>query len=450
MNTCVENVASEILTTPRLAEEAAHSLGESTIDLAVATNAANRTAPARHQASAESIRPQMRSVRARFPFLRIAGLNAEHAPRTPRIVHVRMDSFFASVEQTLSPELRGKPILLGRNVVASASHDAIRCGVKIGMSTSEALLLCPEALTVAPQYARYGEIAERIRRILKTYTPDVETAGLDDFYLDFANAKLTPETFEEMLLRMQTEIRESTGLAVSVGAACNRAMAAMASRTAGPSRLRVIAPGKEHDFLAPLSADRLQGLTRSQLNLLTAEGILTLGQLRLVPKPVLVTAFGESMGLQLWRQARGLDQPQTTKTSNPLTISRQALLENGSCDSQQLDGLLAYLSDRLCSALRDQQTAALAIDLSISYVDEYATHQCIRLTRPTSSPRDVRPIAKELFTKLSSRPVAVRQISLAATVPPSNPPEEESFVARLKRRWTLNREMALSAPCLSR
>jgi DNA polymerase-4 len=421
MNTCVENVASEILTTPRLAEEAAHSLGESTIDLAVATNAANRTAPARHQASAESIRPQMRSVRARFPFLRIAGLNAEHAPRTPRIVHVRMDSFFASVEQTLSPELRGKPILLGRNVVASASHDAIRCGVKIGMSTSEALLLCPEALTVAPQYARYGEIAERIRRILKTYTPDVETAGLDDFYLDFANAKLTPETFEEMLLRMQTEIRESTGLAVSVGAACNRAMAAMASRTAGPSRLRVIAPG-----------------------------ILTLGQLRLVPKPVLVTAFGESMGLQLWRQARGLDQPQTTKTSNPLTISRQALLENGSCDSQQLDGLLAYLSDRLCSALRDQQTAALAIDLSISYVDEYATHQCIRLTRPTSSPRDVRPIAKELFTKLSSRPVAVRQISLAATVPPSNPPEEESFVARLKRRWTLNREMALSAPCLSR
>ena len=401
MNTCVENVAPEILATPQLA-------------------------------------------------IRIARLNAHRAQKTPRIVYVRMDCFFASFEQALSPELRDKPLLVGHNVVASASQQAILSGVKVGMSTSEALLLCPEAQTVTPQYARYAETAEHIRWILKTYTPDVEAAGLDDFYLDFANAKLTLEAFEAMLLRMQTEIRESTGLAVSVGAACNRATAAMAWRTAGPSRSRVIALGKEHDFLAPLSVDLLQGLTRSQLNLLTAEGIVNLGQLRLVPKPVLISAFGESLGQQLWREARGLDQPHPAKPSNSLTISRQALLENGSSDSQQLDGLLTYLSERLCSALRDQQTAALAIDLSISYVDEYAAHQCIRLTRPTSRPRDLLPIAKELFTKLSSHPVAVRQIGLAATVPPSNPPEKESFVARLKRRWNLNREMALSAPCLSR
>jgi DNA polymerase IV len=401
MNTCVETVAHEVLATPR-------------------------------------------------PTNRIARLNAEDAPRTPRFVHVRMDSFFASVEQALSPELRGKPILVGRNFVASASQDAILCGVKIGMTTSEALLLCPEALGVAPQYARYGEIAERIRRILKAYTPDVEAAGLDDFYLDFANAKLTPEVFEDILLCMQTEIRESYGLAVSLGAACNRAMAAMASRTAGPSSFRVITQGKEYEFLAPLSVDMLQGLTRPQLNLLAAEGIVNLGQLRLVPKPVLASAFGESLGQQLWREARGLDQQRPTKPSNSRTISRQALLEYGSCDSQQLDGLLTYLSERLCSVLSDQQTAALAIDLSFSYFDEYAAHQCIRLIRPTSSQRDLLPIAKELSIKLSSRPVAVRQISLAATVPPSNPPEKGSLVARLKRRWTLNREMALSAPCLSR
>ena len=401
MNTCVENVAPEALATLRLAN-------------------------------------------------RIAWLKAANVPRTPRIVHVRMDPFFASVEQALSPELRGKPILVGRNVVASASHDAILCGVRIGMTTSEALLLCPEAQTVAPQHARYAETAEHIRRILTTYTPDVEAAGSDDFYLDFASVRLTPEAFEEILLRMQTEIREGTGMAVSVGAACNRALAAMASRVAGPSSLRVITPGKEHDFLAPLSVDMLRGLTRSQLNLLTAEGIVNFGQLRLVPKPVLVSAFGASLGQQLWREARGLDQPHPAKASNSLTISRQALLENGSCDSQQLDGLVTYLSERLCSALRDQQTAALAIDLSISYVDEYAAHQCIRLTRPTSSQRDLLPTARELFTKLSSRPVAVRQISLAATVPPSNQLEKESFVARLKRRWTLNRGMALSAPCLSR
>ncbi|HEY1482388.1 MAG TPA: hypothetical protein VGF19_06695 [Candidatus Acidoferrum sp.] len=380
----------------------------------------------------------------------IAGLNTAHATSTPHIVHVRMDFFFASVEHALSPELRGKPVLVGRNVVASASYDAILCGVKVGMGTSEALLLCPGAQSVAPQYARYAEYAERIRRILKTYTPDVQAAGLDDFYLDFANAKFTPEALEEMLLRMQTEIRESTGLTVSIGAACNRAMAAMASRMAGLSTLRVIPPGKEHDFLAPLSVEILQGLTRSQLNVLTVQGIVNLGQLRTVPKPVLISAFGESLGQQLWRETRGLDQPHPTNAVNSLTISSEALPENGSYDPQQLDGLLAYLSERLCGALRDQQTAALAIDLSIAYIDEYTAHQSVRLTRPSSSQLGLLPIARELFIKLSGRPVAVRQISLVATVPPSNLPGKESFFARLRRRWALNRGMALSALCLSR
>ena len=101
-------------------------------------------------------------------------------------MHVDVDAFFASVEQVLNPRLRGKPVLVGRGCVASASYEAKFCGVRTAMSFREALRVCPKAIVVPGQYEHYADFAERVRRILETYTPAVETAALDDFYLDFA------------------------------------------------------------------------------------------------------------------------------------------------------------------------------------------------------------------------------------------------------------------------
>ncbi len=112
----------------------------------------------------------------------------------PNIVHVDVDAFFASVEQVLNPKLRGKPVLVGRGCVASASYEAKFLGVKTAMGFREALRVCPQAIVVPGQYEHYADFAERVRRILETYRPAVETAALDDFYLDFAGtARLYPD-----------------------------------------------------------------------------------------------------------------------------------------------------------------------------------------------------------------------------------------------------------------
>src|SRR5260370_1414222 len=108
----------------------------------------------------------------------------------PNIVHVDVDAFFASVEQVLNPKLRGKPVLVGRGCVASASYEAKFRGVKTAMSFREALRICPQAIVVPGQYEHYADFAERVRRILETYTPAVETAALDDFYLHFGGPGL--------------------------------------------------------------------------------------------------------------------------------------------------------------------------------------------------------------------------------------------------------------------
>src|SRR5882724_8365240 len=180
------------------------------------------------------------------------------AEKMPHIVHVDVDAFFASVEQVLNPKLRGKPVLVGRGVVASASYEAKLQGVKTAMTFREAMRLCPKAIVVPGQYEHYADYAERVRRILETYTPAVETAALDDFYLDFAGTERLYPDYRGTVLRLQMDVFQQTGLSVSVGAARTKVVAAIASRLERPRGFKLIAPGTEQEFLAPLPVEKLQ------------------------------------------------------------------------------------------------------------------------------------------------------------------------------------------------
>src|SRR6266852_5830992 len=165
--------------------------------------------------------------------------------KIPGIVDVDVDAFFASVEQVLDPRLRGKPVLVGRGVVASASYEAKSQGVRTAMSFREARRVCPKAVVVPGQYEHYADFAERVRRILETYTPTVETAALDDFYLDFAGTERLYPDYEATLRRLQAEIFSRTGLSVSIGAAPTKVVASIASRLERPRGFRMVAPGEE-------------------------------------------------------------------------------------------------------------------------------------------------------------------------------------------------------------
>src|SRR2546428_155759 len=180
--------------------------------------------------------------------------------RIPNIVHVDVDAFFASVEQVLNPKLRGKPVLVGRGCVASASYEAKFRGVKTAMSFREALRICPQAIVVPGQYEHYADFAERVRHILETYTPAVETAALDDFYLDFAGTERLYPDYEATLRRLQAEIFGRTGLNVSIGAARTKVVASIASRLERPPGFRMVTPGEEETFLTPLPVEQLHGI----------------------------------------------------------------------------------------------------------------------------------------------------------------------------------------------
>jgi DNA polymerase IV len=361
------------------------------------------------------------------------------AKKTPHIVHVKVDELFASVEQVLNPKLRGKPVLVGRGVVASASGEARFHGVKTGMNLVDAMRLCPKAIVVPGQYEHYADFAERVRHILETYTPAVETATLDDFYLDFAgNARLCAD-FEGTLRRLQAEVLGRTGLNVSVGAGRSKVVASTASRLELPRGLRIVPPGTEETFLAPLPVEKLHGIGRAHAIALAEHGVTTIGQLRRIPKPVLAAAFGDETGEQIWERARGLDRRQSPLTS--ASVSRETTIEDGSVDRELLSGLLEYLSERIGATLREQGKQARTIGVRVRYVDHSSAQQTTRLVCLTNDERDLLAAAKELLAKVVTRGVAVRQVGLSVANLDGGRRQNELFDAQESRRTYVNREV---------
>jgi DNA polymerase IV len=361
------------------------------------------------------------------------------ARRIPHIVHVKVDELFASVEQVLNPKLRGKAVLVGRGVVASASSEAKLQGVKAGMKLIDAVRLCPKAIVVPGQYEHYAEFAERLRRILETYTPAVETAALDDFYLDFAGSGRVYADFEGTLGLLQAEVLGRTGLNVAVGAGRTKVVASIASRLDRPGGLRIVPPGTEETFLAPLPVEMLHSIGRAHAGALADYGVATIGQLRRIPKPVLAEAFGAEVGKQMWERARGLDGRESPTAT--ACVLRETKIEGGTIDRELLGGLLEYLSERICAALREQGKQGGIVGVRVRYVDHASAQQSMRLVCPTNDERELRLAAKELFAKVVAPGVAVYQVAVSVTNLESGRRDKERFGTQESRRRHANREL---------
>jgi DNA polymerase-4 len=359
--------------------------------------------------------------------------------RTPRIVHADVDAFFASVEQVLDPRLRGKPVLVGRGVVASASYEAKVRGVRTAMTFREARRLCPAAIIVPGQYEHYADNAERVRRILEKFTPAVECAALDDFYLDFTGTERLYPDFSGMLHRMQQTVSGETGLGISVGAATSKLVAAVASRLHRPRGFRIIPPGTEEEFLAPLPVEKLHGIGRAHAATLAERGIETIGQLRQVPLMALEAAFGKVIGGQLWERARGRDAREVHAPVEPKSISRETTIEGGTIDLEFLDGLLEYLAERIGTTLRSYGRQARTIALRLRYTDFYSAMRAERLAVPTNDEKLLLAAAQEIFRTLFTRRVAVRFVGLSVTNLEPDRRQSELFDTTANRRWYLNR-----------
>jgi len=190
-------------------------------------------------------------------------------PRQRKIVHIDMDAFYASVEQRDNPDFRGKPVAVGgsreRGVVAAASYEARKFGVRSAMPSVTAKRQCPDLIFVEPRFEVYRAVSQQIREIFAEYTPIIEPLSLDEAYLDVTENLQAIPLARDVALAIRTKIKQQTGLNASAGISYNKFLAKLASDHRKPNGQYVITPGMGPAFVEVLPVGNSTGLDQRQV-----------------------------------------------------------------------------------------------------------------------------------------------------------------------------------------
>jgi DNA polymerase-4 len=247
-----------------------------------------------------------------------------------KIIHVDMDAFYASVEQRDDPALRGRPVVVAwrgaRSVVCAASYEARRFGVHSAMPAARAERLCPRAIVVAPDFARYQAVSRAVHAIFAEHTDRIEPLSLDEAYLDVSEAARAGSA-TAIAEHIRTSVCARTQLTASAGVAPNKFLAKIASDWNKPDGLCVIAPRRIDAFLMPLPVARIPGVGRVMQGKLAALGITTVGELRTRSRAELEKRFGR-WGARLFQLARGVDERPIQPHRERLQVSCEDTFEN--------------------------------------------------------------------------------------------------------------------------
>src|SRR5215467_8252653 len=304
-----------------------------------------------------------------------------------------MDAFYASVEQRDNPRLWGQPVIVAwrgkRSVVCAASYEARRFGVRSAMPAARAERLCPNAIFVAPDFARYRAVSRSAQEIFKRHTDRIEPLSLDEAYLDVTENKTGLPTATQVAKTIRGQIRSELNLTASAGVAPNKFLAKLASDWRKPDGLFVIRPADIDQFLVSLPVLRLPGVGKVTAEKLAKLGIETVGNLRGLDSSVLGREFGR-FGARLHALARGIDDNPVIADRPTQSISVEDTLEQDVLLGET-EPTIRRLTEKLWSASRGQSRVARTVVLKLktkefkiltrSYTPDVPPGSCQQLTR---------------------------------------------------------------------
>ncbi len=280
--------------------------------------------------------------------------------RRPLLLHLDIDAFLASVAQLSQPRFFGKPVAVGTGVVASRSYEAKRRGVQTAMPLQRARLLCPELVICEGDAQKAALYRRRVGEIVARYAPAVEMSSLDDLYAEWDTGGAPISLAQQV----QHEVRQETGLSVSIGLGATKTLARLATTQAKPGGIYWVRNGEEETFLDRLQLAALPGLGPKMEKNLREYGVQRISELRLLDYELLERSFG-AQGTSLYWKARGLpagdrdrriDLPDGSiggvMAGGGARICRSTSLFEASAEREELSGYLAYLLDRAAAALR--------------------------------------------------------------------------------------------------
>ena len=317
------------------------------------------------------------------------------------ILHADFDAFYASVEQLDNPELRGKPVVVGgsaegRGVVASASYESRKFGVRSAMPMRTAQRLCPQAVRVGARFDRYREISRRVMSIFRDLTPLVEPLSLDEAYLDVTTAVSEGRQPAAIAAELKRRVKHELGLTISVGVATSKSVAKIASDMDKPDGLTVVAPGEERAFLAPLPIRDLWGVGPRTAERLISEGIKTIADIAQCDEKWLRETFGKH-GVQMRRLALGHDDSAVVVRRETKSVSAETTFARDVGDPEALQEVVDRLSQRVAQQLRRKQLQGRTVKLKLRLSDFTTFTRQRTLPYAVQSADDLSQSARELL-----------------------------------------------------
>ena len=329
-----------------------------------------------------------------------------------------MDGFYAPVELRRRPELREVPMWVGgagRGVVLSANYPARAHGVRGGMSSTAARRLCPQAVSLPPDFDAYTEVSDGVFAIFEAFTARVETASIDEAYLDATgalNPGLSASALGELL---RATVQDEQAITCSVGIGPNKLVAKMASNAAKPDGLLEVPPEAVVAFLHPQPVEHLVGVGESTAARLRQLGIHTIGELAHAERTGLRQVFGPRAGMLLSELAWGRDSSRVVARPGERGVGCQETFGRDTDDSNTVQTELLRVSVKVASRMRAAEVLGTTVTLSLRYADFSTVSRSLTLAAPTDRTDEIHGAALRLLARLVPQRTRIRRVGVRVT-----------------------------------
>jgi len=335
---------------------------------------------------------------------------------TKQIAHLDLDCFFVSVERLKDPALIGKPVVVGgspegRGVVASASYEARRFGVRSAMSTGMALRLCPQLIVVHSRHHEYGEISDRLAARMEQIAPVVERASIDEMYMDFTGCEsLYGRDLPGFMRVIQKLVADEFRLPCSIALATSKTLAKIAVGTVKPNGVCIVPAGQEEEFLAPLPIAVIPGVGAKTEEALQARGFKTISDLQKAAEERLTGILGVS-GHWLFDVAHGRGSVSVSGDHTRKSISREETFAQDLRSLPELEKELHVLAEDVSASVREKGWRARTVQLKLRYAD-FSTITRAKTIDPTDDDPVIFETVRGLFRAAYDKRQAVRLLGV--------------------------------------
>jgi DNA polymerase IV len=331
-----------------------------------------------------------------------------------KIIHIDMDAFYASVEQRDNPGYRGKPLVVGGppqgrgGVVAAASYEARKFGIRSAMPSKRALELCPEVLFVYPRFPVYKEVSGKIREIFARYTDLIEPLSLDEAYLDVTHDKQNIGSAIEIAKQIKQAIKDELQLTASAGISINKFVAKVASDMNKPDGLTFIAPAQVEQFMEQLPVEKFYGVGKVTAEKMRSMNLLTGADLKSLPEDELVKHFGK-VGKFYYNIVRGTDNREVQPNRESKSVGAEDTFAHDLTTIAEMNTEIDKITGLVCGRLNRYSLKGRTITLKIKYSDFRVITRSLSLQQPVADADVIATTAKHL---LQSADVAGSKIRL--------------------------------------